>query len=650
MFTVFGRGFVLPKSIINKEWIGRLVGESNFGGVPKRSAKMASLMDALAWEEANLLDIPYFGAYVDCSKCFDTLRYADLLRVSRSLGLSDKILAPLGGWYFHHRRRILVGGWLQEEIRPERGIPQGCPLSVTMAIVWSLTFSSRAERLLASEGQAQWTCVTYLDDFSFTSSSLEKLQVCLGWCQRHFAEWGVCLNLDKSSLLTNGKEPHQPEQLQLLDAKECVLLGVGTGWSVGNSALALRVVKAKRIAERALQLHLPQGLFQRITSIFIQPLLYGSEFCEDVRMLSTFDHSLRVPLWGKARTAANWSAIMALDLPAHTCTAVGSRFQRSFATTWSSSMLPTMRRRILALWTMELAPRPGGAWACFLSLLVEAGLRLLPGGAICLSTNEELFMHLSMPTTTWMHQARVAWRYLHLWRAHQQVPMVFPHLPHYIDWTLTCKPNGLRSPMLSTTQTNGLNTKSRVHRHFGMDCGISCEHGCLQPDSSEHRITECVGLRQAREEIGISPEEMAYFVALHHCHRRAAIWLLPVGYIPWRLPLQEAWRLWPSQEWLAQVNEIGILEEPIELDCRYLLVCQGRHPSGAPIIREEVYPGKNPENQFSVELFEACASKKTWAMSGGGGVCFSGAPTGMDCLLLVLWRNDPQVRLSMDES
>ena len=57
-----------------------------------------------------------------------------------------------------------------------------------------------------------------------------------------------------------------------------------------------------------------------------------------------------------------------------------------------------------------------------------------------------------------------------------------------------------------------------------------------------------------------------------------------------------------------------------------------------------------PENQFSVELFEACASKRTWAMSGGRGVCFSGAPTGMDCLLLVLWRNDPQVRLSMDES
>ena len=61
-------------------------------------------------------------------------------------------------------------------------------------------------------------------------------------------------------------------------------------------------------------------------------------------------------------------------------------------------------------------------------------------------------------------------------------------------------------------------------------------------------------------------------------------------------------------------------------------------------------PREDPENEFSVELFEACASKRTWAMSGGRGVCFSGAPTGMECLLPVLWRNDPQARLPMDES
>ena len=64
------------------------------------------------------------------------------------------------------------------------------------------------------------------------------------------------------------------------------------------------------------------------------------------------------------------------------------------------------------------------------------------------------------------------------------------------------------------------------------------------------------------------------------------------------------------------------------------------HYSGAPITREEVYPGKNPENQFSMELLEAWAWKRTWATPGGRGFCFSGAPTSMERLLRVLWRKD----------
>ena len=102
--------------------------------------------------------------------------------------------------------------------------------------------------------------------------------------------------------------------------------------------------------------------------------------------------------------------------------------------------------------------------------------------------------------------------------------------------------------------------------------------GVLNLILASTRLSECVSLQHAREELGISPEEMYYFVGLHPCHRRAAIWLLPVGFIPWRLALRESWRLWPSQEWQEQVNEVGILNEPITVECCYLLHCQGRHP------------------------------------------------------------------------
>ena len=96
-----------------------------------------------------------------------------------------------------------------------------------------------------------------------------------------------------------------------------------------------------------------------------------------------------------------------------------------------------------------------------------------------------------------------------------------------------------------------------------------------------------------------------------------------------------------------KLAEFDIPLEPIEHVHKRL---QEALHSGAPITREEVYPRKNPENQFSVELFKACASKRTWATSGGRGVCFFGAPTNMECLLPVLWGKDSQVRHSLDES
>ena len=201
-------------------WIPRLVSDCNFGGIPKRSAKQASLLDTLAWEEANRCDVPYFGAYVDCSKCFDTLKYNDLVRISRALGLSERILTPLHAWYRSNRRRVVVSGWTQPEFSPQRGIPQGCALSVTMAIVWSLTWSSRASQILQRGDPVHHSCITYLDDYSFGSTSLPHLQEVLGWTERHFAAWGVCLNLTKSSLLTNREEVQAEHGMQLLSAQQ----------------------------------------------------------------------------------------------------------------------------------------------------------------------------------------------------------------------------------------------------------------------------------------------------------------------------------------------------------------------------------------------------------------------------------------------
>ena len=326
-------------------------------------------------------------------------------------------------------------------------------------------------------------------------------------------------------------------------------------------------------------LKLPQSLFHKVASTFIQPLLYGAEYVNGDKHLMVLDRSLRVACWGKARVAASWGAIQALGIPAHTCLAMGSRFQRLYATIWSSSMMESTRRRMVNLWSSQCPPRKGGLCSSFLSSLSDVELRLVEGGGLCQQRGNGLLeMHLNMPKCSWMHSARLLWKQWQLRQAHRKAPQAFPPLPHLVDWTLTQKPNGPRSPMLITIQTNGLNTRCRSHHHFSDECCDLCEYECGEQDDCEHRLVRCNGLRHVREEIGISEADAEYLMSLHPCHRRSAIWWLPLDYLPWRLLPQQAWQLWPSQPWLEQVNRQDDQSSPITLDFHYLELLQGAHP------------------------------------------------------------------------
>ena len=385
--------------------------------------------------------------------------------------------------------------------------------------------------------------------------------------------------MTKSSLITNSTEHHREHGLQLMDAKTYPLLGIETGWKVGEATLQERLCKARRVADRAQLLRLPQGLFQRLAATFIQPLLYGTEYICHVKSLQSFDRSLRCAYWGRARTAASWGAIMAYGIPAHVCTALGARHQRLFASIWMSSLLATTRSRIMSMWESNVSPRHGSLWESFLEALASSSMQLVEGGGLRRQEGDGLLvMHLNMPKKAWMHGARLLWKQYHMGNAARLLPWVFPPLPHLVDWQLTLRPAGQRSVMLATIQCNGLNTRARAHHHFDVQCGDQCEYGCGEPDDVEHRLLRCRGLQQVRDQLGITQEDIGYLNNLHPCHYRCAVWLLPVDYLPWRIPPQQAWQLWPNQHWMARVNLCGLQPSPVVMHFHYMTLSQGRHP------------------------------------------------------------------------
>ena len=57
------------------------------GGLRKRGPKGAAALDNQTWDWAERHECELHGLYVDCSRCFDTLRYADIAKLAQRMGI-----------------------------------------------------------------------------------------------------------------------------------------------------------------------------------------------------------------------------------------------------------------------------------------------------------------------------------------------------------------------------------------------------------------------------------------------------------------------------------------------------------------------------------------------------------------------------------
>ena len=117
---------------LNEHWLHLVASRCTYGGLPGRSAVQAAALDSLTWDLSETTQTPIYSAYLDSSRCFDTLKYDDLVNCALALGASPRIMTALLSWYKSHQRFVMVKGWIQDHITPKRGIPQGCPLSVVI--------------------------------------------------------------------------------------------------------------------------------------------------------------------------------------------------------------------------------------------------------------------------------------------------------------------------------------------------------------------------------------------------------------------------------------------------------------------------------------------------------------------------------------
>eukprot|EP00660_Eupelagonema_oceanica_P019456 gene19456-biopygen3601 len=107
---------------------------------------------ALRMEEAVLKGLPFGGLPYDSEKAFDRIPQQILMTLMESLGLHQRISAPLRAMYKGLRRRFRVTGTaVGQEFRATNGILQGCPVSViclnALIAVWAKAVESEAPRV-----------------------------------------------------------------------------------------------------------------------------------------------------------------------------------------------------------------------------------------------------------------------------------------------------------------------------------------------------------------------------------------------------------------------------------------------------------------------------------------------------------------------
>eukprot|EP00971_Amphidinium_carterae_P156394 3100321-Amphidinium_carterae.2 len=121
--------------------------------------------------------------------------------------------------------------------------------------------------------------MVYLDDVSISGPSATLLARSFALAGTFLWNWGVQLNLEKSSVAMVGDVGHVPAAMgELRKVSSFKLLGVNSGPNPCDSLLKARLVEASARLDRIALLAPPMNMVRSLVAAFVVPVLYGCSF------------------------------------------------------------------------------------------------------------------------------------------------------------------------------------------------------------------------------------------------------------------------------------------------------------------------------------------------------------------------------------
>ena len=549
-----------------------------FGGVKGRSAKMASWVEGSFWDRAASSEEPWYCLYLDMSKCFDCMNLPLLRFLATRIGFDPKVVNALAKWHEKRETRVVVQGWTSSSFRPGRGIPQGCPLSVALAVTWASCWIHSVRAIVRTFPEARTHAICYLDDLTIASNSWQTLMALLATTQAYCDLWQIQLNKEKCTLAVNSKADLQlqrmnnPIQAIKIDL-EPILLGADTGPIPIQKQQKQRLQAANDRLDRIKTIPLSNAHMQRLVGTYIIPLLYGIHSIPLDAAHAALEHRLRMCLWGKARYAAGWDLVQCLALNATVCLPTACSYAESLRGLWALAADEGLRQTLLRLWGSGALRREKGPWVNAMRWIHQTQGRPQPKGRVHWRTLG-LTLDVHMPKSLYAHVLRQVWRSHCYQRARNRNPRILDAPANRVDWRSTRLDPRDASDEIKTIWTYSANTKDRLSRHFGV-CTPQCEHGCESPDTIPHRLLDCRGTAHLRRQV-FRERDCDYIRTQPNCTQYCAIWTHTERDLECLPPEQLAWQLWPNEDYLRRMS--GSEADPICLTVTYTATKYGKHP------------------------------------------------------------------------
>ena len=417
-----------------------------------------------------------------------------------------------------------------------------------------MLWAHKAAQYLAAIPPQIGHLTVYLDDLSMLSSQKAALETAMGYTQVFLDFWKVELNAAKSRLLANevAQQSELPNAVvRDLDNRQG-LLGAPAGMEVEEAMLQKRVTQAQIRLDRLALLPVSQGALRKLVLCFVSSVPYGLEMVPYSVQMRSLDRKVKNLTWGRAQCSSS-NAHVLRSLVFHPGLLLETRRICScFRAVWLLANREWDRETFMELWTVNFVPRHQGLWAESLAILAGWGAQLqvdggveIPWRTVKLSINASLH--------EWMHMVRQCIRLDHLRQAQRQNAVTFDYDLDELDWEALKAYQGAACGM-QTLLSNGVNTKARAALHFRDQVSPQCEHGCDSHDDPHHRLYHCEVTAGLRRFVGITAEMVVMVDGMKKCSRDCAIWEYPHLAREVVLPPNAAHGLWPTRQWLQQLQ------------------------------------------------------------------------------------------------